>query len=110
MQIQLYKEDFSIERRDRERAQSEKDYLQQQLKDAQEIIATLLNNKFTSSFYFIQIQWNSVNLVTNGPKKLDHNIEVTILTRISLRENVLSFLWGTKKSGRGGLKAGFHRI
>ena len=40
MQIQLYKEDFSIERRDRERAQSEKDYLQQQLKDAQEIIAT----------------------------------------------------------------------
>lgn len=41
MQIQLYKEDFSIERRDRERAQSEKDYLQQQLKDAQEIIATL---------------------------------------------------------------------
>ncbi|CAH3044481.1 unnamed protein product [Porites lobata] len=40
-QIQLYKEDFSIERRDRERAQSEKDYLQQQLKDAQEIIATL---------------------------------------------------------------------
>lgn len=41
MQIQLYKEDFSIERRDRQRAQSEKDYLQQQLKDAQEIIATL---------------------------------------------------------------------
>lgn len=41
MQIQLYKEDFSIERRDRERAQAEKDYLQQQLKDAQEIIATL---------------------------------------------------------------------
>lgn len=40
-QIQVYKEDFSIERRDRERAQSEKDCLQQQLKDAQEIIATL---------------------------------------------------------------------
>jgi len=37
----VYKEDFSIERRDRERAQSEKDCLQQQLKDAQEIIATL---------------------------------------------------------------------
>ena len=32
---------MTIERRDRERAQSEKDYLQQQLKDAQEIIATL---------------------------------------------------------------------
>lgn len=40
-QIQVYEEDFSIERRDRERAQSEKDFLQQQLKDAQEIIATL---------------------------------------------------------------------
>ena len=41
LQIQLYKEDFSIERRDREQAQSEKHYLQQQLNDAQEIIATL---------------------------------------------------------------------
>ncbi|XP_068674298.1 TNFAIP3-interacting protein 3-like [Montipora capricornis] len=40
-QIQVYKEDFSIERRDRERAQSEKDCLQQKLKDAQDIIATL---------------------------------------------------------------------
>ena len=40
-QIELYKEDFSIERRDRERAQCEKDSLQQKLKDAQEVISTL---------------------------------------------------------------------
>lgn len=40
-QIELYKEDFSIERRDRERAQCEKDSLQQKLKDAQEVITTL---------------------------------------------------------------------
>ena len=53
MQIQLYKEDFSIERRDRERAQSEKDYLQQQLKDAQEIIATLTQE--VNKVYFLII-------------------------------------------------------
>ena len=42
----MYKEDFSIERRDRERAQSEKDYLQQQLVDAQDVIATLTQEVF----------------------------------------------------------------
>lgn len=40
-QIQVYEEDFSNERRDRERAQGEKDNLQQQLLDAQDLIATL---------------------------------------------------------------------
>lgn len=40
-QIQAYEEDFSNERRDRERAQGEKDNLQQQLLDAQDLIATL---------------------------------------------------------------------
>lgn len=40
-QMQAYKEDFSNERRDRERAQSEKDNLQEQLNSAQEIISTL---------------------------------------------------------------------
>lgn len=40
-QMQAYKEDFSCERRDRERAQSEKESLQEQLSSAQEIIATL---------------------------------------------------------------------
>lgn len=39
--MQVYKEDFTNERRDRERAQSEKDCLQLQLMDAQDIIATL---------------------------------------------------------------------
>ena len=55
MQIQLYKEDFSIERRDRERAQSEKDYLQQQLKDAQEIIATLTQEVNKVFFLIINV-------------------------------------------------------
>lgn len=45
----MYKEDFSIERRDRERAQSEKDYLQQQLTDAQDVIATLTQEVFNSN-------------------------------------------------------------
>jgi len=45
----VYKEDFSIERRDRERAQSEKDYLQQQLVDAQDVIATLTQEVFNSN-------------------------------------------------------------
>ena len=39
--MQVYKEDFSIERRDRERAQSEKEHLKEQLQDAQLMIATL---------------------------------------------------------------------
>ena len=55
MQIQLYKEDFSIERRDRERAQSEKGYLQQQLKDAQEIIATLTQEVNKVFFLIINV-------------------------------------------------------
>lgn len=41
-QMQTYKEDFSCERRDREQAQSEKESLQDELKSAQEIIATLM--------------------------------------------------------------------
>ena len=57
-----------------------------------------------------ELQWNPVNTVTNGPKKFDCNNEVTLLTRVSLQENVWSFL--PKKSGRGqgGRKAGFHSI
>lgn len=47
-QIQVYQEDFSIERRDRERAQSEKDYFRQQLADAQDVIATLTQEVFNS--------------------------------------------------------------
>ena len=45
----MYKEDFSIERRDRERAQTEKDYFQQQLADAQDVIATLTQEVFNSN-------------------------------------------------------------
>ncbi|XP_031552340.1 TNFAIP3-interacting protein 1-like [Actinia tenebrosa] len=41
-QMQAYKDDFSFERRDREKAQSEKESIQEELKSAQEIIATLV--------------------------------------------------------------------
>ena len=36
----------------------------------------------------------TVNTVTNEPKKISCNNEVTILTRVSLQENVWSFLPG----------------
>lgn len=41
-QMQAYKDDFSQERRDREKAQSEKESLGEELKSAQEIISTLM--------------------------------------------------------------------
>lgn len=50
-QIQAYKDDFSCERRDRERAQNEKESLQEQLSSAQEIISTLTEEVSTKSCY-----------------------------------------------------------
>ena len=44
--------------------------------------------------YVILLQWNPVNTVTNGPKKLG------VLTRVVLKENVWWFLPGGPKSGR----------
>ena len=44
-----------------------------------------------------QIQWNPVNTTTNGPKKFGCNNEVTVLTKVSLQENVWSFLLGGRK-------------
>jgi chromosome segregation ATPase len=41
-QMQAYKDDFSCERRDRERAQNDKESIHKELKSAQEIIATLM--------------------------------------------------------------------
>ena len=38
-----------------------------------------------------EIQWNPVNTVTNGPKKL------VVLTRVFLQENVWRFLLGSQK-------------
>ena len=35
-----------------------------------------------------------VNTVTNGPKKFGHDNELTVLTRVSLQENVWLFLPG----------------
>ena len=54
-------------------------------------------------FYYIfifTIQWNPAYTVTNGPKTIGRNNEVTVLTRVSLQENVSSFLPAPKKRGR----------
>ncbi|KAK3752147.1 hypothetical protein QZH41_018501 [Actinostola sp. cb2023] len=53
-QMQAYQEDFSCERRDRERAQSEKDSLQEQLNSAHEIISTL-----TQEIEVYKVQYDS---------------------------------------------------
>ena len=55
----MYKEDFSIERRDREQAQSEKDFFQQQLADAQEVIATLTQEVFNLNLVLLGQQISS---------------------------------------------------
>ena len=47
------------------------------------------------------IQWNPVNTVTNGPKDFGRNNEVTILTWVSLQENVWSFLPGGQEKVAG---------
>ena len=44
-----------------------------------------------------EVQWNPVNTATNGPKKFGCYNEVTVLTRVSLQENVWSFLPGGHK-------------
>ena len=50
----------------------------------------------------IFIQWNAVDTVTNGPKKLGRFNEVTVLTRVFFfgEENLSRFLPGGQKSGR----------
>lgn len=63
-QIQAYEEDFSNERRDRERAQGEKDNLQQQLLDAQDLIATL-----TQELAIYKSQLNECQQETSGLRR-----------------------------------------
>ena len=50
----------------------------------------------------IFIQWNAVDTVTNGPKKLGRFNEVTVLTRVFFWEKkiCLGFCQAAKKSGR----------
>ena len=43
------------------------------------------------------LQWNPVNTVTNGPKKIGRNNEVTVLTRVSLQEIYRRFCRAAKK-------------
>ena len=48
-------------------------------------------------YYQINIQWNPINTVTNGPKKFGHIKGVAVLTRVFLLENVWLFLPGGQK-------------
>ena len=50
----------------------------------------------TSTTSVSKVQWNPVT-VTNRPKKRGRNNEVTVLTGISVQENVWSFLPGRQK-------------
>ena len=42
----------------------------------------------------MHVQRNPTNTVTNGPKKIGHDSQVPVLTRVSFQEKVLSFLPG----------------
>ena len=44
-----------------------------------------------------EVQWNPINTATNEPKKFGCYNEVTVLTRVSLQENVWAFLPGGRK-------------
>ena len=57
------------------------------------------SNDFNITIIFIiLLQWNPINMVTNGPKKFGGNNEVTVLMMVSLQENVSwSFLLGGQK-------------
>ena len=44
-----------------------------------------------------EVEWNPVNTATSGPKKFGCYNEVTVLTRVSLQENVWAFLPGGQK-------------
>ena len=46
----------------------------------------------------MHVQRNPANTVTNGPKEIGHDNQLNILIRVSLQENVLSFLPGGQKN------------
>ena len=68
-------------------------------------------------YLYLQIQWNPINIVTYGPKKLGRINRVAMLKRVFLHENAWRFLWGAQKKVavitrwpyyQGGGKVGFH--
>ena len=63
------------------------------------------NAKYIDNF-FKQIQWNPIIRSPVGQKKRGRNNKVTVLRRVSVQENVWSFLPGSQK--KSGVKAGFH--
>ena len=66
--------------------------------------------------FAVHIQWNPVNTVTNGPKKIGHINGVAVLTRVFFTRKCMEFLPGGQKKVavitrwryyRGGREAGF---
>ncbi|KAL9956858.1 hypothetical protein ACROYT_G038405 [Oculina patagonica] len=106
-QIQVYKEDFSNERRDRERAQSEKDCLQQQLADAQEIIATL-----TQEVEIYKNRLNESREETNGLRRhSDPHLhsscpQLQIIYPVSEPASASQWQWRQEQQRRGILTRG----
>ena len=47
--------------------------------------------------FIILLQWNPINMVTNGQKKIGRNNELTVLMRVSLQEMFGRFCQATKK-------------
>ena len=60
-------------------------------------------NSLIRIYFKKYIQWNPVTTVSKGPKKIGHNNEVTVLTKVSLQEQNTEmdvFAGPPKKSGR----------
>ena len=51
-------------------------------------------------YMYLQIQWNPINAVTNGPKKIGHINGVAILKRVFYMKMHGGFCEAPKKSGR----------
>ena len=47
--------------------------------------------------FAVHIQWNPVNTVTNGPKKIGHINGVAVLTRVFFTRKCMEFLPGGQK-------------
>ena len=50
-------------------------------------------------YMYLQLQWNPINTVTNGPKKIGHINKVTVLKRVFYMKMYGGFCWVAKKSG-----------
>lgn len=64
----VYKEDFTKERQDKEKTQCEKEQLQEQLQNCQELITALNQEVMYSKNIFQNTLYSSPDLFDKGPK------------------------------------------